>query len=320
MENKKIPWWQPRVEREDYEFIKQALDANFINEGPLAERLEKEIASFLDAKYAVATTSGTIAIFLSLKAVGIGYGDEVIVPDATFIATANAVELTGAKPILVDINPNTLTISVDAIKKAVTPKTKAIIPVHVTGRGADMEKIMEIAKKQNLFVIEDAAEALGSKHSAKGGSASGGKEKYLGTWGDTGCFSFAANKTLATGQGGMIVTNSDEIFNRLRPLKDQGRFVRGTGGDDAHNTIGYNFRLTDLQAAVGLGQFAHLKERLARMKRNYKLYAENLKDIKEIKIFPSTDEETPQWTDIITNKRDELEKYLREKNIGNRRS
>src|SRR3989338_1398243 len=192
MENKKIPWWQPRVEREDYEFIKQALDANFINEGPLAERLEKEIASFLDAKYAVATTSGTIAIFLSLKAVGIGYGDEVIVPDATFIATANAVELTGAKPILVDINPNTLTISVDAIKKAVTPKTKAIIPVHVTGRGADMEKIMEIAKKQNIFVIEDAAEALGSKHNGK----------YLGTLGDAGCFSVAANKTLATGQGG----------------------------------------------------------------------------------------------------------------------
>ncbi|KKS99621.1 MAG: DegT/DnrJ/EryC1/StrS aminotransferase [Candidatus Giovannonibacteria bacterium GW2011_GWA1_43_15] len=309
MKNKKIPWWQPRVEKEDYAFIKQALDANFINEGPLAERLEKEIASFLGAKHAVATTSGTIAIFLSLKAVGVGRGDEVIVPDATFIATANAVELTGAKPILVDIDPETLTVSVEAVKKAITSKTKAVVPVHVTGRGADMEKILEIAEARNIFVIEDAAEALGSKHNGK----------YLGTLGDAGCFSFAANKTLATGQGGMIVTNSDEIFSRLRPLKDQGRPVRGTGGDDTHDTVGYNFRMTDLQAAVGLGQFAHLKERLARMKRNYELYTENLKDIKEIKVFPSTDEETPQWTDIMTDKRDELEKYLRGKNIDCRK-
>ena len=171
------------------------------------------------------------------------------------------------------------------------------------------KKILEIAEARNIFVIEDAAEALGSKHNGK----------YLGTLGDAGCFSFAANKTLATGQGGMIVTNSDEIFSRLRPLKDQGRPVRGTGGDDTHDTVGYNFRMTDLQAAVGLGQFAHLKERLARMKRNYELYTENLKDIKEIKVFPSTDEETPQWTDIMTDKRDELEKYLRGKNIDCRK-
>ena len=309
MKNKKIPWWQPRVEKEDYEFIKQALDANFINEGRLTEELEKQIASFLGVKHAIATTSGTAAIFLSLKAVGVERGDEVIVPDATFIATANAVELAGAKPILVDIDPETLTISVEAVKKAITSKTKAVVPVHVTGRGADMEKILEIAKARNFFVIEDAAEALGSKH----------KGKFLGTLGSAGCFSFAANKTLATGQGGMIVTNSDEVFKKLRPLKDQGRPVRGTGGDDLHNTIGYNFRMTDLQAAVGLGQFAHLKERLQRMKRNYELYAENLKDIKEIKVFPSTDEEMPQWTDIMTDKRDELEKYLRGKNIDCRK-
>ncbi|OGF64206.1 hypothetical protein A2661_00480 [Candidatus Giovannonibacteria bacterium RIFCSPHIGHO2_01_FULL_45_24] len=309
MENKKIPWWQPQVEKEDYEFIKRALDANFVNEGPLTEEFEKKIAYFVGAKHAVATTSCTAAIFLSLKAVGVGQGDEVIVPDATFIATVNAVELAGAKPVLVDIDPETLAISVEAIKKAITPKTKAIIPVHVTGRGANMEAILDIAKKNNIFVIEDAAEALGSKH----------KGKFLGTLGSAGCFSFAANKTLATGQGGMIVTDSDEVFKKLRPLKDHGRPVHGTGGDDTHDTIGYNFRMTDLQAAVGLGQFAHLKERLQRMKKNYQLYAENLKDIKEIKIFHSRSEEMPQWTDVATDKRDELEKYLRGKNIDCRK-
>src|SRR3989338_5220397 len=167
MENKKIPWWQPQVEKEDYEFIKRALDANFVNEGPLTEEFEKKIAYFVGAKHAVATTSCTAAIFLSLKAVGVGQGDEVIVPDATFIATVNAVELAGAKPVLVDIDPETLAISVEAIKKAITPKTKAIIPVHVTGRGANMEAILDIAKKHGLYVVEDAAEALTSKQGDK---------------------------------------------------------------------------------------------------------------------------------------------------------
>ncbi|MEK9170684.1 MAG: DegT/DnrJ/EryC1/StrS family aminotransferase [Patescibacteria group bacterium] len=309
MANKKIPWWTPKVEKEDYVFIRQALDANFVNEGPLVAELEKKISNLVGAKYAVATTSGTVAIFLSLKALGIGHGDEVIVPDMTFIATANAVNLCGAKPMLVDVNPADLTISIDAIKKAITPKTKAIIPVHVTGRGADMTTILDIAKKHSLYIIEDAAEALTSKQNGKS----------LGTFGDLGCFSFSANKTISTGQGGMIVTNNENLYLKLKPLKDQGRPVRGTGGDDLHNTIGYNFRMTDLQAGMGLGQFTHLKERIARMKRNYELYAKNLKDVPEIRIFPSKKEELPQWTDILTEKRNELEEYLKNQNIDCRK-
>lgn len=304
MENKKIPWWTPKVEKEDYEFIKQALDNNFVNEGPLTAQFEKEISSLLDVKYAVATTSGTAAIFLSLKALGIGRGDEVIVPDITFIATANAVDLCGAKPILIDIDPATLNIDPNIIEKNITSKTKAIIPVHVTGRGADMEKILEIATKYNLFVVEDAAGALMSKHN----------DKYLGTFGNIGCFSFSANKTISTGQGGMMVTNNEELYKKLRPLKDQGRPVRGTGGDDLHNTIGYNFRLTDLQAGAGLGQLTHLQERINRMKRNYELYQEHLKGVKEISFFSSRQEELPQWTDIVVEQRDKLVEFL--KNAG----
>lgn len=306
---KKIPWWTPKVEKEDYKFIKKALDTNFVNEGPFVAELEKKIADLVGAKYAIATTSGTVAIFLTLKAMGIGPGDEVIVPDMTFIATANAVDLCGAKPVLVDINPENLTISLDAIKKAITPKTKVIIPVHVTGRGADMNAILKIAKKHNLYVIEDAAEALSSKQNGKA----------LGTFGDAGCFSFSANKTVSTGQGGMIVTNNKNLYLKLKPLKDQGRPVRGTGGDDSHNTIGYNFRMTDLQAGMGLGQFTHLKERTARMKRNYELYEKNLKNIPEIHVFPSKKEEVPQWTDILTEKRNELADYLKDRNIDCRK-
>ena len=308
MANKKIPWWTPKVEKEDYKFIKQALDNNFINEGPLVAEFEKKITNLVGAKYAIATTSGTIAIFLSLKALGIGHRDEVIVPDMTFIATANAVDLCGAKPVLVDINPENLTVSVDAIKKAITPKTKAIIPVHVTGRGADMPAILDLAKKHDLYVIEDAAEALGSRQNSK----------HLGTFGDTGCFSFSANKTISTGQGGIVVTDDENLYLKLKPLKDQGRPVRGTGGNDLHNTIGYNFRMTDLQAGMGLGQFLHFKERTARMKRNYELYKENLASIPEIKIFPLKPGELPQWTDILTEKRDELARYLKNQNIDSR--
>src|SRR3989338_351383 len=306
----KIPWWMPKVEKEDYEFIKKALDANFVNEGPLTAQFENKIAKLVGAKYASATTSGTAAIFLALKALDVGYGDEVIVPDLTFIATSNAVDLCGAKPVLVDVNPADLTISIDAIKKAINVKTKAIVPVHVTGRGADMEAIMSIAKKHNLFVIEDAAEALTSKQG----------NKFLGAIGDLGCFSFSANKTISTGQGGMIITNNDKIFSKLRPLKDQGRPMRGTGGgDDIHNSISYNFRMTDLQAGMGLGQLTHLKKRAERMKRNYELYKENLKNVSEISIFPSRQEELPQWTDILTEKRDELEKYLKDQNMDSRK-
>lgn len=301
----------PQIEKEDYQFITQALDNNFANEGPLTKEFENAIANFLGSKYAIATNSGTIALFLALKGLGIIHGDEVIVPDVTFIATANAVDLCGAKPILVDIDPKTFNLSPEAFTKAITPKTKAVIPVHVTGRAADMETILKIAKEHNLFVIEDAAEALASKH----------KGKYLGTFGDAGCFSFSPNKTITTGQGGMIVTDNKELFERLKPLKDQGRSTRGTGGDDLHNTIGYNFRFTDLQAGLGLGQLAHLNKRIERMKKNYQLYSEHLQGIKEINIFKTNiaDGEVPQWTDIMTEKRDELVEYLKNQNIDCRK-
>lgn len=294
---------------EERAFLKQALDNNYVNEGPLTTAFEKRLAALVGATYAVAATSGTAGIFLALKSLGIGPGDEVLVPDLTFIATANAAELTGAKPILVDVDPTSLTIDIAALKKAITPQTKAIVPVHVTGRAADMEAILKIADEHKLIVVEDAAEALLSKHNGK----------FLGMFGAAGCFSFSANKTITTGQGGMIVTNDPDLHVRLRMLKDQGRPVRGSGGDDRHDTIGYNFKFTDLQAAVGLGQLAFLEERVARLNRNYDLYAEGLANVSGLKVYPRQSGELPQWTDIVSDRRDELETHLKAKNIDSRK-
>ena len=242
---------------------------------------------------------------------GIGPGDEVIVPDVTFIATANAAVLAGAQPVLVDIDPTSLNISVDALTAAITSRTKAIIPVHVSGRAADMEAILRVAAMHGLAVVEDAAEAFMSLH----------RGQYLGTLGHAGCFSFSPNKTITTGQGGMIVTNDAGLYVRLRELKDHGRPVRGTGGDDAHNTLGFNFKFTNLQAAVGLGQISYLKQRLDRMNRIYKIYATELAGIEGIRLpgFRLDEGESPQWTDAVVDGRDELDKYLHALNVHCRR-
>jgi len=307
----KVPWWSPQIGPNELGLVSEVLASGYINEGEFVERFERRIAELLGAKHAVATTSGTIAIFLSLAALGVGPGDEVIVPDVTFIATANAVKLTGATPVLVDVLPDTGNIDPAATERALTPRTKAIVPVHVSGRGADMPSIMGLAKRRGLVVVEDAAEGLLSK---RGG-------KWLGTWGEAGCFSFSPNKTVTSGQGGMVVTDDARLAGRMRELKDQGRPVRGTGGDDVHPSLGFNFKLTNLQAAVGLGQLGYLAERTTRQKRIYQLYAEGLRGVEGIQLmgFDVDGGECPQWTDALCERRDELDAFLQKSGMSCRR-
>jgi perosamine synthetase len=307
----KIPWWSPQITGSEYALVKDVLDSNYVNEGDVTARFEQDVARLVGAKYAVAVTSGTIAIFLSLAALGVGPGDEVIVPDVTFIATANAVRLAGANPVLVDIDPSTLNIEPEEVTKAITPRTKAVIPVHVSGRAADMTAILEIAGSYNLFLVEDAAEAFMSSLNGK----------FLGTFGQMGCLSFSPNKTITTGQGGMILTDDDNLHARLRELKDQGRPVRGTGGDDIHFSVGYNFKLTNLQAAVGIAQLSALHQRIQRQKRIYSLYSENLEGLDEVRLpgFRIGEGEVPQWTDAIVDRRNELDAYLTSRGISCRR-
>ena len=304
---KRINWWAPQTGDEEKALILEVLDSNFLNDGEYTTRFERMLADLLGCKHAVAVTNGTSALFLALVGSGIGPGDEVIIPDITFIATANAVKLAGAKPVLVDVDPETLNLSPEQLERAITSLTKAIIPVHVSGRPADMPAILSIAAKHKLVVIEDAAEALLSKLN----------NKCLGTFGQAGIISFSPNKTITTGQGGIVLLDDDTLEVRLRELKDQGRPARGTGGEDTHDRIGYNFKLTNLQAAIGIAQLNDLPNRIDRMKQNYRQYFEKLRDIDEITLpsFNIEEGEVPQWVDALTPRRDELIKYLEEREI-----
>jgi len=306
-----ISWWVPQVGAEERTLIAEVLDSNYLNDGDLTTRFEQALAARIGSKHVVTTTSGTTAIFLALAGLGVGHGDEVIVPDVTFIATANAVTMTGARPVLVDVNAATLNMDPHALGRAITPRTKAVVPVHVSGRSADLGSILDIARQHGLYVVEDAAEAFMSKLNGK----------CLGTFGIAGCISFSPNKTITTGQGGVVITNDDKLNNRLRELKDQGRPVRGTGGDDVHPSIGYNFKFTNLQAAIGLGQLHYLDSRLARMQNIYRWYSRGLSGIDGISLpgFNLERGESPQWTDAFVDRRDELDRFLAENGIHCRR-
>lgn len=309
---KKIPWWEPRIDGpKEKELLDQVLKSNFPNDGDYTTRFEKEAAERLGCAYAVGVTNCTAAMFLALKALNIGHGDEVIVPDMTFIATANAVSMTGATPVLVDIDPVMMTMDPKAFLAAITSRTRAVMPVHVSGRAARMNEILKIAAEHGIYVVEDAAEAFLSKHNGR----------YLGTFGIMGCFSFSPPKTITMGQGGLMVTNDENVFFRLRELKDQGRPVRGTGGADIHHSIGYNFKLTNIQAALGLAQLTYAEERISRMVRNYELYAQYLSGMNGFLLpgFDVAQGEIPQWTDAIVERRDELDDYLKTQGIECRR-
>ncbi|MCB4756448.1 MAG: DegT/DnrJ/EryC1/StrS family aminotransferase [Elusimicrobia bacterium] len=306
----KIPWFQAQTDAEEIRFVTRVLRSQYLNDGLVTRQFEAQIASAIGVKHCVGVTSGTAAITLALMGLGVGPGDEVLVPDLTFIATANAVRLAGAQVKLVDIEPDRLSIDPDKAAKAVGPKTKAMVTVDVNGRGAHYEVLEPLAKKNGLFIVCDAAEALGSKY----------RGRFLGTTGDAGCFSFSPNKSLTTGQGGMIATNNTKLYYRLLELKDQGRRQQGTGGNDLHPVIGYNFKLTNLQAAVGLAQWKKFKKRASQARRREIWYREMLQDCPGLRFLEwnASEGELLQWTDVLIDARDKVEKALTKAKIGSR--
>ena len=308
---KKITWWEPLLDSSDLKAVSYVIKQNYPNQGSVTKRLEKKLSILLKVKHCICVTSGTMAIFLALKSLNIKKDDEVIVPDITFAATANAVNLCGAKVILADVCKETLAIDVNSLEKKINSKTKAVIPVHISGRGVEMNKILKIAKKHKIHVIEDAAEAFMSKYN----------KKYLGTFGLLGCFSFSANKIITSGQGGFIVTNDNKLNAIIRKLKNQGIVGKSDGGDTVHHQYGYNFKYTDLQAAISLNQLKSLNKRIKRLKQHYKIYRDNLKKLKEVKVFNFNikDGEFPLWTDIWCRNRDELHSYLMKRKIDCRK-
>jgi len=252
--NIRIPVAQPYIDQEDVNSILDALKHKRLSQGVYVDNFEKKFAAHMKCRNAIAVMNGTAALHLSVLALGIKPGDEVIVPSFSFIATANCVLYVGAKPVFVDINSRTFNIDPEKIAKKITSKTRAIIPVHYGGQCADMKPILEIAEDNNLKVIEDAAEAHGATY----------MNKIAGVMGDVGCFSFYPNKNMTTGEGGMVVTNDDKIAERIRLLRNHGQDSR------YHHVItGYNYRMTDLQAALGISQlkkinwFTHKKIEVA---------------------------------------------------------
>ena len=270
-----IPWYRLELAGKEELNIRKVLDSGYLNDGETTREFERQIALRVKCKYAVAVTSGTAAITLALIACGIGSGDEVIVPNLTFIATANAARLAGASVKLVDINRERLTLDVEAVANAIGPRTRAIVSVDVNGRGCDYDALEKLCKKHGIHLVCDSAEALGSQWNGQ----------YLGSFGDAGCFSFSANKTISCGQGGMVVTNDLSIYQRLLELKDQGRRQTGSGGDDQHPALGFNFKLTNLQSAVGLAQLEKYEERLQNANRRDHWYRELLSSCSDI-VFP----------------------------------
>ncbi|MGB9859043.1 MAG: DegT/DnrJ/EryC1/StrS family aminotransferase [Moorellaceae bacterium] len=275
--------------------------------GPNVKAFEQEVAQYLGVKHAIGVNSGTDALVIALRALGIGPGDEVITTPFTFFATAEAISQVGATPIFVDIDPKTFNINPELIEPAITPRTKAILPVHLYGQAADMDPIMELAEKYNLKVIEDTAQAFGGEY----------KGRKLGTIGYAGCFSFFPSKNLgAFGDGGLIVTNDDEIAEVARMLR-----VHGAKKKKYYNEmIGYNSRLDEIQAAILRVKLPHIDEWNEARRQAAKRYNELLKDVPGI----VTPYEAPyakhvyhQYTIRVTvGKRDKVKQFLADQGIG----
>lgn len=267
-----IPLSIPEIRGNEWKYVKECIDTAWVSSvGSYVDLFEIKFAEYVKAKKSVVTMNGTAAIQLALLALGIEEGDEVIVPSLTFISPVNAIKYVGATPVFVDVCRDTYVMNAEKIEELITPKTKAILPVHIYGHPADMDKIMDIAKKHNLFVIEDATEALGSEY----------KGRMIGTIGHIGCFSFNGNKLITTGAGGMLVSNTDDYADRAKFLSTQTKVVLENKAF-YHPEVGYNFRMPNLLAAFGVAQLENIEEFLQIKRSNAEYYNKLLMNIKGV--------------------------------------
>ena len=281
----------------------------FLTEFRRTEQFEQAIAEYTGAKHCIVVNNGTISLTLAALALGLRAGDEVIVPNYTMVATPNSQKLYGAKPIFVDVDQKTLCIDIEKLKAAITKNTKAIFLVSANGRfpTTDIAEYENLSKSLGIPMIEDAAQSLGSFYP---------DGRHIGRAGAIGSFSFSAPKIISTGQGGALITDSDEIAYRIRRLKD---FGRAAGGNDMHDTIGYNFKFTELQAVIGLEQIKKLTERVTLKKLIWSQYQKNLHDVDEVATFNHDLEYTTPWfIDTLVERRDELIAFLKQCQIGTR--
>ena len=284
-----VPLTKPLLGEAEELAVIQVLRSGWLVQGPKVAEFEDEVATYLGAKYAVATSSCTAALHLALLLHGIEPGDEVIVPSFTFIATANAVLYTGATPVFVDIDPRSYNLDPSAVQTAITPRTKAIMPVHQLGLAADMDRLAAIARQHDLVLIEDAAPAIGATY----------KGRKVGGLGNAACLSFHPRKVITTGEGGMLVTDSLPMADRARTLRAHGMSVSDLARHRAERVIfeeypelGYNYRMTDMQAAIGIEQLRRLDAMIERRRQIARRYAEALADVEGL-LLPLSSHEAP---------------------------
>jgi perosamine synthetase len=269
MTKKFYPVAEPNFLGNEKKYIMDCVDSTWVSSrGKYIDLFEKEFANKIGVKHAITTSNGTVSLHLIMEAMDIGKGDEVIIPNFTYVASANAVKYTGAEPVFIDIREDDLNMDVNKIEEKINEKTKAIMVVHIFGNPCNMEKIEEIATRNNIPIIEDSAESLGSEFN----------NKKTGNLGIAGSFSFFGNKTITCGEGGMITTNDDELNRKIRLLKNHGQ---SEGKTYSHEIKGYNYRMTNMQAALGLAQLEKLDELVNKKIEINSEYKKNLKNLEE---------------------------------------
>jgi perosamine synthetase len=305
---KKINQIEPLITKQEVTAITEYLNSGaWLTQFNKTKEFEQKIADYVGAKHATAVPSGMVAIYLSLLSVGVGKGDKVAVPNYTMIATINAVKWTGAEPIICDVDSETMCIDIDSIESR--EDLKAIIHVSINGRSGNINNVVNYCNKYKIALIEDSAQAMGSKF----------ENKFLGTFGDLGIYSLTPHKIITTGQGGIIVTNDTKLYEKVESLKD---FCRTQPGVDIHTDVGFNFKFTDLQSVIGIEQIKTIDFRVNCKKELFNIFYERLKDVDEVSMLETDLSQVTPWAnDVIFESKDirnSIADYLSTKGIGTR--
>lgn len=302
-----IELWNNQFGEEEAEAAYQAVMNRCVSDGRIVKQLEEKISELLNIPYVIAVPNGTSALMLALMGIGIKPGDEVIVPDITFIATANAAKVLGATVVIADTQKDVPVISEESVMQLITGKTKAIISVHINGHIACTEKLKLNLSRKGIFVIDDACQAF----------MSGNVGNYAGNSADIACYSMGITKTAACGQGGFITTHSEKLYRNMRKIKTQG--LDSIFECENYTSVGFNFKISDILAAIGVVQLGKIQKKLEHMWEVYNIYQRELKDVQYIKFIPRRENELPWMTYILCEDRNKIRKYLEENKIAVRK-
>lgn len=299
----RINTWNISLGEEEATAVYNSIMSRNLSEGIKVRELEERLASFLGRKYVLCVPNGSSALLLALMGIGIQPGDEVIIPDFTFIATGHAAKLLGAKVILCDVKADRPLIDIDKAMTLITPKTKAIIPVHLNGRIADTKELREKLGDTKIHIIDDSCQATGS----------GGERHFAGCDSEISCHSFAVTKIMTTAQGGFVTTNDKQLYERMKKIKMQG--MDNIFESNLYQLAGFNLKYTDILASIGLIQLSKIEKKVKASKNNYRLYEEGLKDIGDIEFINTREDEVIYTPDIICDDSKKVREYLENEDV-----